>query len=119
MQQRVRNACGTVAVAHAIANSGDSFALEEGSVMERFLECCSGSADPAERGATFAEDEAIHEAHKACVVSEHNQTVSPEAGSQIAEHFCAFVHVNGNVFELDGSFEQQPIDHGPTTPDSF
>jgi hypothetical protein len=33
-------------------------------------------------------------------------------------HFIAFVHVNGSLYELDGT-KSAPINHGPTTQDAL
>ena len=120
MRQRVRNACVTVAAAHAVANCGSSFQLLSGSVKHSFLDQCNSAVTtPSKRGRIFAESDALKALHDACVASEHNQTSSPEAGSNITEHFCAFVRVADSLVKLDGSLEAAPIWHGPTSEESF
>ena len=42
-----------------------------------------------------------------------------QAGSDIKEHFCAFVHVADVLYELDGSLERGAISHGATSPETF
>lgn len=118
MHQRVRNACGTVAAVHAIANCTDLFQFPPDCAIQDFVSH-TADHDFSERGAAFAGASQVKAAHDACLSCVHNQTVSPEAGSDIAEHFCAFVMVDNQLYELDGSLERQPLHHGPTTRESF
>lgn len=37
---------------------------------------------------------------------------------QVNNHFVAFVHKEGNLYELDGR-KEFPVNHGATTPDSL
>lgn len=37
---------------------------------------------------------------------------------QVNHHFVAFVHKDGNIYELDGR-KDFPINHGATTPETF
>ena len=50
-----------------------------------------------------------------CVYGIFNQVEDIEA---VNLHFIAFVHVNGTLYELDGT-KSAPINHGPTTQDSL
>lgn len=40
-------------------------------------------------------------------------------GSDLSDHFCAFVAINGQLVEFDGSAEEEPVWHGPTSPERF
>ena len=121
MRQRVRNACGTVAIAHAVANSGDSFALPAESVLGMFVEQCQGLESATDRGKLFAQSEGIEAAHRACVEDERwrDRGNGDQPQGDVKEHFCAFVRVGAHLWELDGSLEQEAIYHGETSAATF
>lgn len=110
IKQEIANACGTLALIHAlgaVAAAGD-VTLEPESWLAKFLEK-SQTLDPEGRAELLAVDEEI-EVEQATAV----------AGGQSAQvddtwqHFVAFVEASGRLWELDGR-KGGPIDHGPTT----
>lgn len=112
-KQTVSNACGTVAVLHAIANAQTQVQIAPDSFMDRFLATTSAmSAD--ERAAYFYDNEEIERLHKTASVQGQTST------DQIAvdTHFVTFSHVDGNMYELDGR-KEFPINHGPCSSDSL
>ncbi|XP_055589520.1 ubiquitin carboxyl-terminal hydrolase-like isoform X2 [Uranotaenia lowii] len=115
MRQYARNACGTVALVHAVLNNPD-IELEPGSPLYSFLERAK-AANPEDRGKMFESDAAIREIHQ--VLATEGQTAAPHPDDEVYHHFIAFVHAEGRLYELDGSKRRGPIEHGPTTPENL
>ncbi|RKP10294.1 hypothetical protein THASP1DRAFT_27932 [Thamnocephalis sphaerospora] len=110
MRQTIRNACGTYAVLHSLANNQDRVGLDAGPLKE-FFETTS-SLSPEERSERLKHTRAIAEAH---IQSAHiGQTATPEANAALDLHFICFVERDGDLYELDGR-KTQPINHGPCT----
>lgn len=108
MKQRVGNACGTIAMVHAVANLRDEFELEEGKFFANFLDGTKGM-DANERADALGESRDLEEGH---------EDVARQGGSAIPQnvnlHFVAFVRgPDGALWELDGR-KAGPISHGPT-----
>lgn len=114
MKQNISNACGTIALVHSVANNTDKIELTEGH-MKKFLED-SKSLDAASRGTLLEKCEGIINAHKE--LAQEGQTNTPSAEEPVNHHFIAFVHKDGNLYELDGR-KAFPVNHGPTTPDTL
>ena len=106
IKQKIGNACGTIALLHAIANNTDVISLKEGSFLSNFVNDCR-EMSPNER-AEYLEEKAdfgLESAHNSAA------TEPTEAGSQteITEqdmktdlHFVCYVEKNGVLCELDG-----------------
>ncbi|XP_050686420.1 ubiquitin carboxyl-terminal hydrolase isozyme L3-like isoform X1 [Eriocheir sinensis] len=114
MKQFVGNACGTVALIHAIANNRDKIQLTDGALKE-FLEKTE-SMSPEEKGHALEADNGISKAHEES--AQEGQTEAPDREAQVNEHFVAFVHVDGKLFEFDGR-RKFPINHGSSSADSI
>ncbi|XP_069194485.1 ubiquitin carboxyl-terminal hydrolase isozyme L3 isoform X2 [Procambarus clarkii] len=114
MKQFVGNACGTVALIHAIANNVDKIELGDGALKD-FLEKTT-SLSPEERGHALESDEGISKAHDES--AQEGQTEAPERDAVVNEHFIAMVEVDGNLYELDGR-RKFPVNHGPTSADTL
>lgn len=114
MKQFVGNACGTVALMHAVANSTDKIELADGALKE-FLEKTK-EMDPEARGHALEEDESISAVHEDCAAE--GQTEAPDREQKLDTHFIALVNVGDNLYELDGR-KKFPINHGPTSEENF
>lgn len=114
MQQFVGNACGTVALIHAIANNTDTISLSDGA-LKTFLEKTE-SMNPEDRGHSLEEDEGISQAHEAS--AQEGQSAMVDRDTQLDTHFIAFVHVDGKLYELDGR-KKFAINHGDTSPETL
>lgn len=75
MKQTISNACGTVALIHAVANNQDRVILNDGP-LKRFLEATK-DAGPEERAAKLEGDDDICETHDA--VAQEGQTAVSDA----------------------------------------
>ncbi|KAL4858837.1 Ubiquitin carboxyl-terminal hydrolase isozyme L3 [Chlorella vulgaris] len=113
MKQTIGNACGTIALLHAVANNRESLDLADGSFMDQFLEA-TASLDPAARGAYLEQPPAgapdIDSIHQAA--AQQGATLAPAAEEEVNLHFAAFVAADGALYELDGR-KAGPINHGP------
>lgn len=135
MKQTVGNACGTIAMLHAIANSRAVMGLEgegaeEGgkkteadnkdnddgedrSFLRRFF-AATAALSPAERGKFLERPPAdapdLAQAHRRA--AERGDTAAPDAEADVDLHFVALVPAAGRVWELDGR-RRGPVDHGP------
>lgn len=114
MKQYVGNACGTVALIHAVANNVNKIDLADGPLKE-FLEKTK-SMSPEDRGHTLETDEGISKAHEES--AQEGQTEAPDRDAKVDMHFVAFVEVDGNLYELDGR-KKFVVNHGSTSADTF
>ncbi|XP_076058868.1 ubiquitin carboxyl-terminal hydrolase isoform X2 [Oratosquilla oratoria] len=114
MKQFVGNACGTVALVHAIANNTDKIKLDDGALKE-FISKTKGK-NPEDRGHALEEDEGISQAHEES--AQEGQTEAPDRESKLDTHFIALVEQDGHLYELDGR-KKFPINHGSSAPASF
>ncbi|XP_041975387.1 ubiquitin carboxyl-terminal hydrolase isozyme L3 [Aricia agestis] len=114
MKQNVRNACGTIALVHGVANNTDRIQLSDG-ILKDFLNEAK-PLDPAARGKLFENCAGIVNTHKELALE--GQTNTPSAEDPVNHHFITFVHRDGALYELDGN-KAFPINHGPTTEDSL
>lgn len=114
LRQYVHNACGTIALVHAVLNNPD-IELTEGSVMKKYLDA-TRDLSPEERGKVLENDAGFTETHES--VANEGQTAAPDINEKVYHHFVAFVHHGGKLYELDGR-KNFPVEHGATTPDSL
>ncbi|XP_038208180.1 ubiquitin carboxyl-terminal hydrolase [Zerene cesonia] len=113
MKQNISNACGTIAVIHAVANNTDKIEIADGH-LKTFLDAAK-DLDPAARGTLFVNSDGIINAHKE-LAQEGQTPANPD--EPVNHHFITFVHKDGVLYELDGR-KAFPINHGPTTAESF
>ncbi|XP_044731459.1 ubiquitin carboxyl-terminal hydrolase [Chrysoperla carnea] len=114
LKQYVHNACGTIALIHSIANNRDKIEIGDGP-LKKFLDEADG-LDASKRGELLQNAEGIIQSH--AEIALEGQTAAPEPSTPINFHFVAFVHVDGDLYELDGR-RSGPVNHGPTTPEKF
>ncbi|XP_053685314.1 ubiquitin carboxyl-terminal hydrolase [Sabethes cyaneus] len=114
MRQYVHNACGTIALVHAILNNPE-IELEEKSFMKNFFDDAKDKT-PEERGRQLENDTGFIETHES--MANEGQTAAPDINQKVYNHFIAFVHHEGQLYELDGR-KNFPIAHGQTSPDNL
>ena len=106
MKQTIGNACGTIAVLHALSNlaakQGSGF--EDTSYIRRFLGM-TRSLSPSDRGEWLENDSEIERAHIA--IESRGQSSAPDREEEVDTHFIAFVLAQDGrtVVELDGRRE--------------
>lgn len=115
LKQTISNACGTIALIHAVANSADRLKFKKDSPIEEFL-IKTANMTPEERGLEVEKSRSIADVHEQQAA--HGQTAPPDPDCQTDFHFVAFVEKNGRLYELDGR-KSGPIDHGPSSPETF
>ncbi|KAJ2460489.1 ubiquitinyl hydrolase 1 [Coemansia sp. RSA 2424] len=108
MRQTIGNACGTMAIFHAVANNQQSLPIS--GEMAAFFERTKDMS-PEERAAELERDGAVASAHKEGAAE--GQTSAPLPGEEVEHHYAAFVCVDGHLYELDGR-QPAPINHGPS-----
>ncbi|KAJ1642147.1 ubiquitinyl hydrolase 1, partial [Dispira simplex] len=112
MKQTIGNACGTMAVLHALINARDRLSIEPDGPLQRFMDRALGEESPAVRASLLENSTELADAHRDSAAQ--GQTEAPDAETVTNLHFVCLVPVGGRLVELDGS-KDQPIDHGPCT----
>lgn len=115
MRQTIRNACGTIALLHAVANCQDQVALAPDSILQRFFDKTKDMS-PEERGRELENSGEISQTHETS--AQAGQTAAPDIDADVDYHFVAFVHKNGKLVELDGR-RNGVIVHGTSSPSTF
>lgn len=118
IKQRIRNACGTISILHALANVPTSIqqaCIRQPSWLHSFLQNCPKSLSPNDKASILENDTLIETFHQDA--TNDGQTSRPNLEDTIDLHFITFVHSenNGKLYELDGRVENGPICHGCTT----
>jgi len=114
-KQTVQNACGTVALIHALANNRKTLDIADDQAFGKYLRATQ-TMDPAERAEYLKTDSSITSAHHDSATSGQSET--PNIDQDVDLHFIAFVLKDGDLYELDGARET-PVNHGPTPSDQL
>uniref|UniRef100_A0A915KK00 Ubiquitin carboxyl-terminal hydrolase n=1 Tax=Romanomermis culicivorax TaxID=13658 RepID=A0A915KK00_ROMCU len=114
MKQTINNACGAVALIHALANSHDKINFGNG-IFSKFYEKTK-SLSPDERAKALQNDPEMGQVHKSC--AEAGDTRPPAAGDEVDFHFICLANIGNHAYELDGR-RDGPIDHGKVESENF
>jgi ubiquitin carboxyl-terminal hydrolase L3 len=116
MKQKIENACGTIAILHAIGNSVDHEECLLESKPDNWLKTFfqkTKSLSPDLIANELENDDAIEAAHVAAV-----DAGSTEIDANTNNHFICFVQKSSMLIELDGR-KPAAINLGPTSSGSF
>lgn len=114
-KQSIGNACGTIALLHAVGNNLDNVKLIEGSLLDKFFNEIGGLS-PSEIGKKLEGHDELAQSHESS--AQEGQTAAPDINVDVYYHFIAFVERQGRLYELDGR-KPGPVDHGVSSRDSF
>jgi len=115
MKQTIRNACGTIALLHALGNNLGRIDLQENSALKKFFDMTLNMS-PQEKGTYLENDASICQNHESNALE--GQTSAPNLADEVDYHFVALVERGGRIYILDGR-KNGPIDEGPSSPDTF
>lgn len=115
MKQVIRNACGTIALLHAVGNNLDKIELCEDSPLKKYF-ISVDSMSPLERGQELSKNSEIRQSHEFHALQ--GQTTTPNLDDKVDNHFVALVERNGRIYRLNGG-KNGPVDHGPSSPETF
>lgn len=96
IEQTIGNACGTIALIHALANNRSAIKFEEGSILKKFIDSTLDKT-PEEKGLLLEQQEAMAAAHK-----EAAEAGETEMNMDTNLHFVALIEHNGHLWKLDG-----------------
>ncbi|GAA6031537.1 hypothetical protein JCM8097_006507 [Rhodosporidiobolus ruineniae] len=109
--QVINNACASIALLNAVLNIQDPN-VQLGEELSN-LQAFSDGLDAETRGWTISNSEKIREVHNSFARSDpfHLEEHRPDAESEDAYHFIAYLPIGGKVYELDG-LRGRPVCHG-------
>ena len=119
-KQRIRNACGTIAVLHALANCPKQVrdvSIQPSTWLSSFLDKCPASIPPGEKAEILEGDVELERMHEHATGALCNATSRGALGDKVDMHFITFVCVDGKLYELDGRVDEGPICYGETAQD--
>lgn len=114
-RQTVSNACGTVALIHALANNKETLEIDCEKAFGKYL-ANTQALSPEERAEYLKTDDSITSAHSES--AHEGQTETPSIEEELELHFIAYIQKDGFLYELDGA-KEFPIKHGPACADDI
>ena len=113
IQQTISNACGTIALIHALANNLPAFKFKEDSILKKFIDSTQDKS-PIERGLLLEDELELAQAHEECAES-GDSLLEPERSNQ---HFIALIHHKNYLWKMDGRKDKHSIRVNTATSDS-
>lgn len=107
MTQNIGNACGTIAILHAVFNA-PNVTINDGSFLKTFYDKTK-HMDAKQRADQLIKDDMLDRVHDE--FAQMGQTNAPAAEEKVDLHFVAFVQEGGRLWEMDGR-KEGPMDVG-------
>lgn len=113
-KQTISNACGTIALLHAVLNS-NGIQLINDSFLDKFrIENIQSTPD--QRASALQASPSLDAVHSQ--FAQQGQTAVPSDLDHVNMHFVCFVHTDGVLYLLDGR-KDEPVAQCPTTEHTF
>lgn len=101
-KQTIGNACGTIGLLHALANSSASNAIKPNSPLDTLFKKARATDDADERAEILVNSKELQSVHEE--TARMGQSAAPEDLDDVILHFVCFVRSNdGELMELEGS----------------
>lgn len=101
--QTIGNACGLIALLHAVLNGTSRGRIVPGSSLAGILSEALALPSADDRAKLLYDSKVLEESHGRAAA--RGDTAAPDASDPIGYHFVAFVKgTDGNLWELEGSF---------------
>jgi ubiquitin carboxyl-terminal hydrolase L3 len=100
------NACGTIALVHAIVNNRHNLGLPRTGAIADFVQQCAQKT-PEQIGDIMAEFAPIRDLHNE-LVNEGQTAAAASNADDVASHYVCLIPVGRDVVELDGAFLSHP-----------
>lgn len=113
---KLDNACGLVAALHCIGSTGDLMQFPEETILKKYYDKAK-EANAEERAKLLEDYDDFKQVHHS--FAKEGQSSVPTEQKQINHHYVAFVNINGNLIELDGTLKGPVIIKKNVTPDSL
>nr|XP_042902659.1 ubiquitin carboxyl-terminal hydrolase isozyme L3-like [Parasteatoda tepidariorum] len=116
LKQTIFNACGTIALIHALANNISEIGLDPESVIGKFIDETQ-KMTVEERSHYLKQNKAINEAHEA-TAWEGEERPSWLNDSVCCHHYITLLQSDSKLYQLDG-LKEYPVSHGHTSGETF
>lgn len=105
LPQVVSNACGTIALTHAILNNRHILSTQPNTPLHEFYHS-TVQLNKHDRAYALANNHTIEQLHHKYSIQGDTEVVN-----DVDVHYNAFIRHQSHIYELDGT-KHQPIDHG-------
>jgi len=107
-------ACGTLAMLHALANNVNTVCLADGPILKFIKQ--NENSNSESLGILLAKNEEMSSLHTS--FANEGQSKAMKDGEESDHHFVCFTLVEDHLYEFDGC-KPSPTDHGPADESSF
>ena len=110
-KQTIGNACGTIGLLHALANSSAASAIKPDSPLDRLFQKARATENADERAEILVNSKELQTVHEQ--TASQGQSEAPQDLDNVILHFVCFVRSSGGeLIELDGSGRKGPLVRG-------